>query len=178
MRLYVCVCVCVCVCVPGPLTDNGVWDEGAAALAEALRHNCTLKELYLRGEAHPAPPYPCRIAKAPSVPQPGDSGSPSQGRTTFTNAAVCVCVCVCVCRVCVCVGGLADNDIRDEGARVLAKALFWHDSTLKCLDLGSEPYPAPPYSMMRHSFSLGSLGLCMRPGDCLTEQAGIPFMAT
>ena len=78
---------------------------------------------------------------------------------------LCVCVCVCVCVS----GALAANGIGDEGGRALAEALR-HNSTLQKLWLYSEPHPAPPYPMMRHCFcSLGSLGPCEQPGDCLSE---------
>ena len=89
---------------------------------------------------------------------------------------VCVCVFSCVC-ACVCVSGaLAENNIGAEGARALAEARR-HNSTLQKLDLWGEPHFAPPYPLMRHyCCSLGSLGLCMRPGDCLTVP-GLPLTA-
>jgi len=42
------VCVCVCVCV-SLSTGNQIGDEGAATLAEALKHNTSLTTLDLRG---------------------------------------------------------------------------------------------------------------------------------
>ena len=38
------------------LAGKRIGDEGARALAEALRHNSILKELNLIGEPHPIPP--------------------------------------------------------------------------------------------------------------------------
>ena len=59
--------------------------------------------------------------------------------------------------MCVCVSGaLAGNGMGAEGARALAEALR-HNSTLQKLELHCEPHPAPPYPMMRHRCSLGSL---------------------
>ena len=40
---------------------------------------------------------------------------------------------------------LADNNMRDEGTRALAQALR-HNSTIKWLDLESEPYSTQPSS--------------------------------
>ena len=79
---------------------------------------------------------------------------------------------------------LAGNGIGDGGTRALAEALR-HNSTLKELMLTCEPHPAPPYPIMRQYYCfLGSLGPCMRPGNCFTKSGldcltgpGLPLTA-
>ena len=47
--------LCVRVCVSGALADNSIGDEGARALAEALKKNSALKGLYLNSEPSSRP---------------------------------------------------------------------------------------------------------------------------
>ena len=73
MRLCVCVCVCVC---RGPFAANGIGDEGARALAEALRNNSALQTLSLDSEPFIPPRHPINDAALllPRLPLPPACG--------------------------------------------------------------------------------------------------------
>ena len=47
--------LCMCVCVSGALADNSIGDEGARALAEALKINSSLQLLRLGCEPSSRP---------------------------------------------------------------------------------------------------------------------------